>query len=86
LACSPNISDKTGEPEFTGETKTIIDAKRAAAHVTTFDEAVASCSAGKNGRKVIIMNVSENPPLVVWVHDTKSGGNYWMPITSLNKP
>ena len=37
----PNISDKTGEFEYEGETKTMVDAMREKAGVQTFDQAVA---------------------------------------------
>src|SRR5208282_3242211 len=42
----PNISDTTGEPEFTGETKTMVDGLREQARVRTFDQAAAICTFG----------------------------------------
>jgi hypothetical protein len=40
LGAMPNISDKTGEPEYMGETKTLVDSLRKQAQAQTFDKAI----------------------------------------------
>jgi hypothetical protein len=81
----PNISDQTGEPEVKGDTKAILDNLRSRAQVTSADDAVALCQSGKNGRKVLVINVPDDALLAVYVHDLKANTNFWMPIGSLNK-
>ena len=81
----PNISDKTGEPETKDQIKNMMDTLRTAAHVSSFDEAIALCHSGKKGRKALVINVPEDALLAVYVHDLKSNMNYWMPIGSLDK-
>ncbi|HZR33783.1 MAG TPA: hypothetical protein VFA75_00305 [Nevskia sp.] len=80
----PNISDTTGEPEFTGNTKNIVDGLRAAAGVSSFDEAVAMCAPIKHNRHVTIINHPSNA-LVVYVVDSKTKLAYWIPLSSLDK-
>jgi hypothetical protein len=56
----PNFSDKTGEPEYTGETKALVDAARGEAQVQSFDDAVRICKAGTDKRRVTVLNMPEN--------------------------
>jgi hypothetical protein len=83
-ASMPNISDKTGEPEYAGETKTLVDFLREQAHVQTFDEAMQICTAGGNNLRVIVMNMPENS-LVTYVFDEARKQAFWMPIAALGK-
>jgi hypothetical protein len=64
----PNISDKTGEPEYTGETKAMVDAARTQAQVRSFDDAIKMCSAGSDKRRVTVLNMPEGS-LVAYVLD-----------------
>ncbi|HWT68082.1 MAG TPA: hypothetical protein VN214_03100 [Pseudomonas sp.] len=79
----PNVSPKTGEPEYTGQTKDMIDSWRTAANVSTFDEGIAKCSEGKNKVQVIVMN-SPDSGLSVWVADQKQN-TFWLPRGHLFK-
>lgn len=81
----PNISPQTGEPEVEGETKAMLDDYRTAANVPTYDAAINLCHSGKSKRRVMLLNVSNDAPLAVWVHDELQNENYWMPISALNK-
>lgn len=81
----PNISDKTGEPEFEGETQNIIDVLRIKAQVTTYDQAAALCRQGKSRRKVVIMNIPKDMISAVYVYDKKADSTFWMPFSALNK-
>jgi hypothetical protein len=80
----PNISDATGEPEFEGKTKDVLDGMRADAGVRTFDQAVAMCRKGADKVRVTVMN-SPGTDSVIWVKDQKSGQSFWMPKIHLNK-
>lgn len=80
----PNISDKTGEFEYEGETKTMVDAMREKAGVQTFDQAVAICSLGANKKPVMILNMPENS-MVAYVEDERRKLAFWMPISQLDK-
>lgn len=86
----PNISDKTGEPEYAdsngqpNQTRSLLDAKRRRAGVATFDQAIAACAPGRNKMKVTILN-SQQDDGVAYVHDEARKINYWMPISSLDK-
>ncbi|KAF1004103.1 MAG: hypothetical protein GAK36_00128 [Pseudomonas sp.] len=79
----PNVSPKTGEPEYAGETKDMIDNWRSAAKVSSFDEATAKCSKGKDKVQVIVMNSPEGG-LSVWVADQKQN-TFWLPRGHLFK-
>jgi hypothetical protein len=82
----PNLSDKTGEPEFTGKMKDIIDALRGEAGVATFDDAAAKCIRGVGDRRVTVLNMPVGPTsLVAYVEDDLLKRGYWMPIGSLDK-
>jgi len=80
----PNISDKTGEFEYKGETKAMVDMLRAKAGVQTFDQAVAICSPGFNKKPVIILNMPEDS-MVAYVEDEHRKLAFWMPIAHLDK-
>ncbi len=81
---TPNISDRTGEPEYTGETKSMVDGLREQAQVETFDEAVKICALGSDKRRVMVLNMPENS-MVAYVHDEGRKQNFWMPIVHLDK-
>jgi hypothetical protein len=80
----PNVSPETGEPQYTGQTKDMIDNWRASAKVATFDEATSKCSKGKNKVQVLVMNSPESG-LSVWVADQKQN-TFWLPRGHLFKP
>ena len=86
----PNISDKTGEPEYQdqgdkpNQTRIMLDGLRSRAGVTSFDQAIAICSKGRSRAKVTILNVQKNDE-VAYVHDETKNVNYWLPTSSLNK-
>lgn len=80
----PNISDKTGEPEYTGQTKTMVDGLREKAGVQTFDQALARCSAGADKRLVVVLNMPEDL-MVAYVEDERRKLAFWMPIVHLDK-
>jgi hypothetical protein len=81
---TPNISPETGEPEFQGETKAMIDNLRTAAQVDTLDQGVALCSTGRNKVKVTIMNIKKDE-FSAWVSDNKTKAQFWLPTSALNK-
>ena len=90
LGAQPNISNRTGEPAFEGETKAAVDSLRAKAHVHTFDQAVNSCTLGIDKRRVTVTNApspssAERFASVVYVNDEVSKKAYWMPIFHLSK-
>lgn len=86
----PNISDKTGEPEYLdgkdGQNKTrlMLDHFRKAANVGTFDQAVAMCSKGIGKVKVLVMN-SPKDESSIWVANEKTKTLFWMPKSHLDK-
>lgn len=81
----PNISDKTGEPEYEGDSKALLDMLRNKAQVSSVDEAIAACAPGKSGRKVRVLNVPKDTLAAVYVLDKKANLTYWAPIFALNK-
>ena len=84
IGVMPNISDKTGEPEYTGETKILVDGLREQAQVQSFDEAVKICALGSAKRRVTILNMPENS-MVAYVLDEGRKQTFWMPIAHLDK-
>ena len=79
----PNISDKTGEPEYQDETKLMLDSLRKKAGVTTFDQAVSMCAKGVGRLKVVVLNnPKDNNVIYVVTHNKKT---FWLPKTSLDK-
>ena len=79
----PNISPKTGEPEFDGESRQMVDNLRSAAGVDTYDQAQALCSKGRSKIAVTVMN-NPNEGGSIWV----SGADkkpFWMPKAFLSK-
>lgn len=79
----PNVSPATGEPEFQGETKTLIDIWRSDAGVRTLDEASEKCRDGKNKVQVTLMNTPDEG-ISVWVVDQKKSA-FWLPRGHLFK-
>lgn len=79
----PNVSPATGEPEYQGETKSMISVRRNAAKVRTFDQATALCKEGKKGWRLLIAN---NPPdkQFLWAFDEKTKQNLWYPKSALD--
>ncbi|WP_353192134.1 hypothetical protein [Pandoraea pnomenusa] len=86
----PNISDKTGEPEYRDQggqpnrTRLMLDGLRRGAGVSTFDQAVARCASGPNRSTVTILNVDTDSN-VVWVNDERKKVSFWMPMGNLDK-
>jgi len=78
LGVTPNVSEKTGEPEYEGQTKVIVDTLRARAGVRSFDQAVAMCALGANGRRVTVINAPAEPFYnpVVFVFDESLKATY----------
>ncbi|EXF96289.1 hypothetical protein HK44_020690 [Pseudomonas fluorescens HK44] len=79
----PNISTKTGEPEFEGQTKEMLDMLRSKAEVSTYDEAQAQCQKGKSKISVTVMNNPEDT-MSIWVSGSDNKP-FWMPKAFLNK-
>jgi hypothetical protein len=79
----PNISPVTGEPEYEGQSKQMLDVLRAKARVATFDQAVAACKKGAGKRAVTVMN---NPKdgFSIWVAGVDKKP-FWMPKGHLDK-
>jgi len=80
----PNISDKTGEFEYEGETKIMVDVLREKAGVQTFDQAVAICAPGLDKKPVTILNMPKDS-MVAYVEDEHRKIAFWMPIMHLDK-
>ena len=80
----PNISDKTGEPEYEGESKMMLDTLRAKAGVTSFDQAASRCFKGRNKVNVIILNRPANSGLL-YVMDEKNKKTFWLPNAMVYK-
>ncbi|MGF6154036.1 hypothetical protein [Pseudomonas fluorescens] len=79
----PNISPATGEPEYEGQTKEMIDALRSDAKVSTYDQAQALCAKGKAGVRVMVMNNPEDA-ISIWV-GADNQKPFWMPKSFLIK-
>lgn len=79
----PNVSPVTGEPEYEGQTKSMLDTMRSAAGVGTFDQAVSECKIGKNRLRLRVLN---NPQggVSIWVLDDRTKKTFWMPKTHLD--
>ena len=84
---TPNVSDKTGEPEYEGQTKLIVDTLRSRAGVRSFDQAVSMCALGGNARKVTVINAPAEPFYmpVVFVFDESLKATYWMAVFMLHR-
>jgi hypothetical protein len=86
----PNISDKTGEPEYLdgedgpNKTRLMLENLRNKAKVSTFDEAANICSKGVGDVKVLIMN-SQDDSGAIWVMDERIKNTFWMPKSNLDK-
>lgn len=80
----PNISDKTGEPEYTGETKAMLDTLRTKAGVATFDQAVAKCKKGTAKIKVTVLN-NPKDSMAIYVMKDLQKTTFWMPKTHLDR-
>lgn len=81
----PNISPETGEPEYQGASKQMLDDARHAAHVATFDEALSRCRKGAPNKLLTVMNMSADG-LMAWVQDPQRHQTFWMPITHMDLP
>ena len=79
----PNVSDKTGEPEYHGETKLMLDSLRKKAGVTSFDQAVSMCTKGLGKLKVVVLNNPKDSNAIYVATDSKK--TFWLPKTSLDK-
>jgi hypothetical protein len=86
----PNISPKTGEPEYLDDskgpnmTRVIIEKLRSAAKVSTFDQAVHQCMQGRAKVTVTVMNIPKDS-MSFWVFEQKAKRSYWMPKGNLDK-
>lgn len=86
----PNISDKTGEPEYLdtedgpNKTRLMLDSLRNKAKVVTFDEAIAMCSEGVGKIQVSVLNSSKDE-FTIFVMDKKTKNTFWMPKSNLYK-
>lgn len=86
----PNISSKTGEPEYFDDskgpnmTRVIIEKLRTAAKVSTFDQAVHQCMQGRAKVTVMVMNIPKDA-MSYWVFEQKAKRSYWMPKGNLDK-
>lgn len=79
----PNISPETGEPEYEGESKQMIDMFREKAGVQTLDEAMNNyCAKGKPGRHYMVMN-NPREGLFIWVGSSANRQAMWFPKSSL---
>ena len=72
----PNISPQTGDPEYQGESKAMLDAYRAKANVRTFDDATAQCRQLNGGRRAMVLNYPDDG-MSMWVGE-RSGAKYWI--------
>lgn len=79
----PNISPKTGDPEYEGQSKSMIDLLRSQANVATYDQAEGQCIKGKDKAQVMVMN-NPKDSLSIWVSG-KDKKAFWMPKAFLNK-
>jgi hypothetical protein len=79
----PNISDKTGEPEYQGETKSMLDALRGRAGVSTFDQAVSMCTKGVGKLNVTVLNNPKDSNAIYVM--TNKNKTFWLPKSSLDK-
>ncbi len=90
LGRPPNISDRTGEPEYPesegqpNETNLLISTLRQEAGVNTFDEALSQCEKGVNKLRVSILNVPVDIDSI-WVMEEKSKHTFWVPSSNLTK-
>ena len=79
----PNISPDTGEPEYQGESKQLLDSLRSKSGAKTFDEALSVCIQGKGKIKVTIMNIKDEEGSV-WVGQ-ENKKPFWLPKSFLIK-
>lgn len=79
-----NISPMTGEPVFEGETERLIEMKRHAAHVETFDQATSLCRKGRAGIRVSIMN-NPGKGSAIWVQNDRTKDTFWISAGMLDK-
>lgn len=79
----PNISPKTGDPEYEGQSKSMIDSLRSQANVATYDQAEGQCIKGKDKAQLMVMN-NPKDSLSIWVAG-KDKKAFWMPKAFLNK-
>ncbi|MEB0078006.1 hypothetical protein QN386_22185 [Pseudomonas sp. CCI3.2] len=79
----PNISPETGEPQYQGDSKLLLDSLRKKSGVRTFDEALSACMQGKGKLKVTIMNIEDNEGSV-WVSQ-ENKIQFWLPKSFLIK-
>jgi hypothetical protein len=80
----PNISDKTGEPEWQGETKTMVDSLRDKARVSGFNQASSLCTKGLNKIRVTVLN-NPSGSEYIYVMNEKNNKTFWLPKTFLDK-
>jgi hypothetical protein len=76
----PNISPTTGEPEYEGKSKELLDSLRQKAGVSTFDELEPSCldETKLKSKKFRVMNIKSNSDYV-WISSKTL--SIWIPRT-----
>jgi hypothetical protein len=80
-----NIDPQTGEPQYEGETKAMVDAMRARAGVASFDEAATHCQDGPYRHHVTVINFQKDRGSTR-VHDTTSNKSFWLPTSEIDRP
>jgi hypothetical protein len=71
-----NLSPITGEPEWTGETESLVRGLQNKAHVWSFDQAAAECRRGHGGIRAIVLN-HEAGATSIWVQEKNSKRRFW---------
>jgi hypothetical protein len=80
---APQLSTVTGEPDYQGETKVMLDNYRRGADVSSFADATRQCVKGRHGVRV---RVEENPPDGTAFHVSEpSGKKFWLPRAHTDK-
>lgn len=83
MGVMPNLSPETGEPEFTGETESMVSDLRKLAHVHTFDEAASQCKPGRSGLHATVLN-NETGAISLWVVQDHTKKSFWAPQSAFN--
>lgn len=76
MGAAPNLSPVTGEPEWTGETESLVKELRDKAHVRSFDQAAAQCRRGRSGIRAVVLN-HETGATSIWVQEKNSKRSFW---------
>jgi hypothetical protein len=79
----PNLSPQTGEPEWQGETETMVAAMRKKARVVSFDQAVSQCTKGRRGIRAVVLN-HEDGAMSIWVVAKNGSASFWAPASAFS--